>query len=68
MLFCVRIRKKERKIRHDFFLPQKDVYKRQPYETAGAMDTWYLIRAMEKFYSTFIHPAENGWRIDSPEK
>lgn len=39
-----------------------------PYETAGAMDTWYLIRAMEKFYSTFIHPAENGWRIDSPEK
>lgn len=50
----------------DVGLPQLAMH--SPYETAGVQDTWYLIQVMKQFYSVFLHPAKNGWRIDSPEK
>ena len=31
-----------------------------PYETAGAKDTDYLVRAMREFYSTFVEDAGQG--------
>lgn len=31
-----------------------------PYETAGAKDTAYLVRAMEEFFSTFVEDAGQG--------
>ena len=37
-----------------------DVYKRQPYETAGIMDTEYMIKAVKEFFETAIVTNSNG--------
>lgn len=45
----------------DIGLPQLAMH--SPYETAGVMDTWYLIRVMKEFYSSHLQPAGEGWEI-----
>lgn len=38
-----------------------------PYETGGAQDTLYMMKAMTRFYQTCIVPEKDGFRIAAPE-
>mgnify|MGYP002798619047 CR=1 FL=1 len=45
----------------DIGLPQLAMH--SPYETAGVMDAWYLIRVMKEFYASHLQPAGEGWEL-----
>ena len=37
-----------------------------PYETAGTKETWYLIRAVQEFYSTILRKTTDGYAFAAP--
>lgn len=45
----------------DIGLPQLAMH--SPFETAGAADTFYMVRALEEFYNTYIAKTDDGFEL-----
>ena len=45
----------------DIGLPQLAMH--SPFETAGASDTFYMVRALEEFYNTYIAKTDDGFEL-----
>ena len=47
----------------DIGLPQLAMH--SPYETAGVLDTWYLIRAAREFFSSCLRAERGSCRLEA---